>query len=86
MITRGFNLKIGYFDNWRLYSGIKIGPVYRNNNPYVNYGGEAGINYQICENTLIGLKTDVIYRDDLMSWGGKGKFVGSGYITITFKL
>jgi hypothetical protein len=82
----GFNLKIGYFDNWRLYSGIKAGAVNRRESVYINYGGEAGINYQIYENTLIGLKTDAIYRDDFNYWGGKSKFVGSGYITVTFKL
>ncbi len=82
----GFNLKVGHFDNWRLYSGIKAGPVYRANNLYVNYGFEAGINYVFDSGLILGLKTDAIYRDDFMSWGGDPIFRGSGYLLIAFKL
>ncbi len=81
----GLNLKVGYFDKWRLYTGVKMGFVKRRKTPYSNFGCEAGINYDF-GGVLLGLKTDAIYRDDFNYWGGKPKFVGSGYITATFKL
>ncbi len=82
----GFNLKIGHFDNWRLFSGVKAGAVLRGSHSYGNYGGEAGVNYIFPNGAILGLKTDAIYRSDFLYWNGDPEFVGSGYITLAFKI
>lgn len=82
----GFNLKVGNFNNWRPYSGVKAGFVNRGKELYGNFGGEAGINYVFNNGAILGLKTDAIYRSDFLWSGADPEFQGSGYIVIAFKL
>lgn len=84
--SSGINLKIGHFDQYRYYAGAKTGMVLRGGYFYANFGLEAGINYVFDNGFIIGLKTDYIYRDDFMYWGGSPEFIISGYLSFGFKI
>ena len=83
--SMGINLKWGYFENIRYYAGFKSGFVFRGGE-YVNFGPEAGMNFELTNNLLIGIRTDYIYRGDWLYWGGEPGWRLNGYGVIVFKL
>ena len=81
----GINVKFGYFDTFRWYTGFKSGFAFRGGE-YVNFGGEAGLNYDLNNGILLGLRTDYIYRGDWLYWKGDPDFVFSGYLVVIIKI
>jgi hypothetical protein len=80
----GFTLSTGTFDRTNLYSGLRIGLIGRGNFTYPTYGFEAGINYGITENLLLGIRSTYDYRNDFVFTGGNPSFRYSGFVKIGY--
>lgn len=82
--TFGFNLTSGLFEQYRLYSGVRLGHIRRSSYGYPLYGFEAGVDYNI-ENIFIGLRATGDYRTDYKFSDGNPAMRYSGTIRIGTK-
>lgn len=82
----GINLNLGYFDNLRIYTGGRLGLIFRGGEVYPTFGIEAGTDYVFESGFIIGFRTTYDYRSDFEYWGGNAEMRGSGYVKIGFRL
>jgi hypothetical protein len=82
----GLNLKYGYFDDWRYYTGFKFALVNRGKELYINPAVEGGIAYMFDSGTSVGLRADCMYRQDFLWSGANADIQFSGFILLSFKL
>ena len=82
----GVNLKYGYFDNYKIYAGGRLGLINRGGNTYPTAGIECGFDYIFDNGLMIGLRATDDYRSDFEFWGGKAEFRRSGFLKIGFRL
>jgi hypothetical protein len=80
----GFTLSTGTFDRTNLYSGLRIGLIKRDTFTYPTYGFEAGINYNLTENLLLGIRSTYDYRNDFVFTSGNPSFRYSGFVKIGY--
>lgn len=83
----GINLKWGYFDDFRFYSGGRLGFIWRGGNSYPTAGAEAGLDYNFNSGFILGLRGTYDYRSDFEYWGNnKSEMRASTFIKIGWKL
>lgn len=86
----GTNFKVGYFDDFRIFTGIKAGWIIRQGAPamYPLLGLEGGLQQRLTDNISIGAKLAYDYRGDTEFWSEELKiqYVLSGHLTLTIKL
>jgi hypothetical protein len=80
----GGTLSLGTFEKLNAYSGIRIGLIRRSTFTYPTYGLEAGLNYKITENLLVGIRSTYDYRSDFIFTGGEASFRYSGFVKIGY--
>lgn len=76
----GLNLSAGQFEDWRLYSGIRLGSIFRGGQTYPLFGFESGVNYNVTETFFIGLRSTYDYREDFEFWGGESEYRFNGSV------
>ena len=82
--TFGTNITSGYFNQWRGYTGLRLGFINRGNYIYPLTGLEGGLQYNIGK-IFIGGKGTVDYRSDYKFSGADAKWRESFYIEIGTK-
>jgi hypothetical protein len=86
----GINLKLGYFNNFRTFTGIKAGWIYRETAPslYPLIGFEAGLSHMINDKLGVGCKMSYDYRGDTEFWGDdlRIEWIYSGFVFVNFKI
>lgn len=67
--------KVGYFDDFKAYAGGRLGFIWRDNPiPYPTFGAEVGLDYNLTNNIIIGVRSSYDYRSDFKFWGGTPEF------------
>lgn len=86
----GVNFKVGHFDNFRAFSGIKAGWIYRETAPslYPLIGVEGGVSQRLNNRIAIGCKMSYDMRGDTEFWGEhlKLKWIPSGFVFVSFRI
>lgn len=84
----GINFTAGYSEKIRFYTGCRIAKVNRGHeNAYrINYGLEAGVDYNISSKLFIGLRSTIDLRRDqeIFRWMPERKF--SGFLRIGYRI
>jgi hypothetical protein len=80
----GGTLSLGAFEKLNAYSGVRIGLIRRSKSTYPTYGLEAGLNYKLTENLLVGIRSTYDYRSDFIFTGGEASFRYSGFVKIGY--
>lgn len=79
----GINFTSGYFENMRYYAGIRSALVFRDGGHGVNYGLEAGIQFNVTEHIYLGARITWDYRLEqkiIFGWEPEKKFSTFGTI------
>lgn len=84
--TFGTNITSGYFNQWRGYTGVRLGHIRRGKYGYPLAGIEVGVEFKISSNVFIGVRTSFDNRSDFKYSGAIPKVINSNYIEISFKL
>lgn len=81
----GLNFTSGYFNKVRYYVGLREAIVWRSTGHMVNFGGEAGIDYNINDHMFVGLRStlDKRYDQEIFGWNPELKF--SGFVRLGYK-
>lgn len=67
--------KIGYFDDLKGYGGARVGFIWRDSvTPYPTFGAEIGLDYNLTNDIVIGLRSTYDYRGDFKYWGSTPEF------------
>ena len=86
----GVNFKYGHFDKFRMFTGIKVGYIYRESAPtlYPIFGIEAGMSHELSESVSIGAKMSYDNRQDAKFWDDQlnSYWRYSGFVFVTLKL
>jgi len=82
----GLNFTSGYFDKLRYYVGYRQAVVFRNGGHNLNYGLEAGLDYNFSDSFFIGLRATFDKRNDqiILGWDPEDKLSGSVKFGIKF--
>jgi hypothetical protein len=80
----GLNLTTGYFDQVRVYSGIRLGHIWRGVHGYPLFGLEGGTDYNFSK-FFIGVQFTYDYRSDMKFSGAKEDWQANGKVRIGFK-
>jgi hypothetical protein len=83
--TFGINLTEGRFNQWRAYSGLRLGHIWRASYGYPLVGFEGGIDYNINDKLFIGVRSTGDYRSDFKYSGAEPSMRYSGTIRIGTK-
>jgi hypothetical protein len=78
----GLNQRLGMFDKFRLYGGVRLGFIFRGSETYPLAGGEGGIDYNINDKWFVGVRGTGDYRTDFDFWGGKSEVRYSGFLRV----
>jgi hypothetical protein len=82
----GINGIIGRFNPTRLYAGIRLGRIFRENKSRGElFGLESGIDFPITEKLFIGARATYDYRNDGIPLGWSSYWRASGFIRIGIK-
>ena len=82
----GMNAMIGRYDKVRLYSGIRLGRIFRENKSRGElFGLESGIDLNITEKSFIGLRATYDYRNDGVVLGWEPYWRASGFMRLGIK-
>lgn len=76
----GIAYKIRYFDNFKLYGGGRLGIIFREKYPYSTYGAEFGLDYNLTEKIIIGLRSTYDYRSDFKYYGAPADWRFSTFV------
>jgi len=82
----GLNFTSGYFDKIRYYVGYRQAVVFRDGGHNLNYGLEAGLDYNFSDSFFIGLRATFDKRNDqkILGWEPEDKLSGSVKFGIKF--
>lgn len=86
----GVNLTSGYFSKVRYYAGLRLGNIKRgfsngDTQSYPLFGYEAGIDYEVTNGVIVGLRTTSDRREDFKYSGANPEMQQSGSIKIGVK-
>lgn len=81
----GVNFTSGYFNKIRYYVGVREAIVWRSTGYMANFGGEAGIDYNIGEHMFVGLRSTLDKRYDQEIFGWEPELKVSGFIRLGYK-
>lgn len=82
----GVNLMLNTFNDFRAYSGIRLGRIYRGDEARVPFVGfEGGIDWNVSDNFFVGLRATYDYRTEGQFLGWDNFWRESGYIRIGYK-
>lgn len=82
----GLNAMIGRFNPTRIYTGIRLGRIFRENKSRGElFGLESGIDFPITEKLFIGVRATYDYRNDGIPLGWDSYWRASGFIRIGIK-
>ena len=77
--------KIGYFDKIKTYVGGRLGFIWRESPvPYITFGAEAGIDYNLTDNFIIGVRSSYDYRGDFKYWKTSPDFRFNSFLKIGY--
>jgi len=81
----GLNFTSGYFDKLRYYIGYRQAVVFRDGGHNLNYGLEAGLDYNLNDDWEVGLRTTLDKRNDqkILGWEVETKL--SGFVRLVYK-
>lgn len=75
------------FDTFRYYAGFRPALVFRDGGHAINYGLEAGVDYNVSEDFFIGIRTTLDYRlEQKVIFNWTPQIVPSGYIRFGYRL
>lgn len=82
--TFGLNVTTGYFDDWRIYSGLRLGVIKRGmgegqTQTYPLAGVEGGVDYMVSENIYVGVRATYDHREDMLYSGAEPEARWSGW-------
>ncbi|MGH2666092.1 hypothetical protein [Flavobacterium sp.] len=80
----GINLTSGHFDQWRAYTGIRLGVINREKYVYPLFGYEGGVDYYF-RNMFVGVRGTGDWRSDFMYSDAVPEMQYSGYVRVGFK-
>ena len=85
-ISGGIGLKqrLGTFDKHRIYTGVRLGFIFRGSETYPLAGGELGYDYNLTDKFFVGVRTTGDYRSDFDFWGGEAEVRYSGFIRVGY--
>jgi hypothetical protein len=81
----GLNFTSGYFETLRYYIGGRQGVVMRNGGSNLNFGLEAGVDYNLNDDWAIGLRSTLDKRNDQKIFGWKAETKLSGFVRFCYK-
>lgn len=81
----GLNCVLGRFDPTRIYAGIRLGRIFRENKSRGElFGLETGVDIPITETLFIGARATYDYRNDGVVLGWQPFWRASGFIRVGF--
>lgn len=82
----GVNLTGGYFEGMRVYSGIRLGHIWRGDEDFPLAGLEGGFDYLLNETVFFGARGTLDYRKDFEFSGAEPGVKYSTYVRVGVKL
>jgi hypothetical protein len=78
----GLNKRIGIFEKFRVFGGVRLGFIFRGDYTYPLAGAEFGLDYKITEKIFIRWRNTYDYRSDFKFSGAKPKGVDSNSVGV----
>ena len=79
----GVNVMQGLNDEWRAYSGIRLGRIFRESKSRGElFGLETGLDYKINDSFFIGIRGTYDYRNDGIFLGWDDYWRASGFVRV----
>lgn len=81
----GLNVTTGPFEDFRFYTGVRLGFIFRGEYTYPLAGAEGGVDYNVNDDIFVGLRSTYDQREDFMYSGAEPSARFSGFVRVGYK-